>query len=248
MNKVLLVTGGSRGIGAAISKLAAQEGYNVAVNYCKDENSALNVVSQIQANGRKAIAVQADVANEHQVIQMFEQVDSNLGQLAALVNNAGILAPLSRVENYDAERVRRIFDVNVVGSIICAREAIFRMSTQHGGKGGSIINISSGAARLGAANDYIDYAASKGAIDTFTVGLAKELAEDNIRVNAVRAGFIDTDMHQSVGGNKRFEVLRHTIAMQRRGRPEEIAQAVLWLLSDQASYCTGTILDVTGGR
>ena len=248
MTKTLLVTGGSRGIGAAISILAARKGYDVAVNYFQNKNSASGVVSRIQDIGGKAIAVQADIADENQVVQMFEQTDRELGQLAALVNNAGILAPLSRVENYDVERIRRIFDVNVIGAFLCAQQAIFRMSAQHGGQGGSIINISSGAARLGAANDYIDYAASKGAIDTFTIGLAKELAPDRIRVNAVRAGFIDTDMHQSVGGDERFEALRHTIVMQRRGRPEEIAQAVLWLLSDQASYCTGTILDVTGGR
>ncbi len=248
MNKVILVTGGSRGIGAATSILAAQEGFDVAVNYYQDEASANSVVNKIRKIGQKALAVQADVSKEDDVIRMFEQIDAKCGQLSSLINNAGILAPLSKVENITVERMKRIFDVNVIGAFLCAREAIGRMSIRHGGEGGSIVNISSGAARLGAPNDYVDYAASKGAIDTFTIGLAKELAPDEIRVNAVRAGFIDTDMHLSVGGKERFEALKHTMVIKRVGLPEEIARAILWLVSDQASYCTGTILDVTGGR
>ena len=248
MAKVILITGGSRGIGAATAKLAAQNGYRVAVNYVAHKRRAEEVVDQVRSAGGDAITLQADVSDEQQVMQMFSQLDEHFGTIDALVNNAGVLAPLSPVVNIDSQRIRRIFDVNVVGSFICAREAIRRMSTDHNGQGGSIINLTSGAARLGAANDYVDYAASKAAIDTFTVGLAKEVATQGIRVNAVRAGFIKTEMHQSVGGRERFECLKHTIAMQRVGLPEEIAEAILWLLSDRSSYCTGTILDVTGGR
>jgi len=248
MKKVALITGASRGIGAATAIFAAKKGYEVAVNYYKDQVSADKVVHQISTIGGNAVAIKADVSNEVQVLQMFDQIDQTFGRLTGLVNNAGILAALSRVENYSFARMKRIFEVNVLGAVLCAREAIPRMSTKQGGSGGSIINLTSGAARLGAANEYVDYAASKGAIDTFTIGLAKELALDSIRVNAVRAGFIATDMHQSVGGAERFEALKHTIAMERVGRPEEIAQAIIWLMSKKASYCTGTILDVTGGR
>ncbi len=247
-NRVLLITGGSRGIGAATAVLAAKHGYRVGVNYCENKDAALRIVSDIEQSGGMAVALKCDISEENQVVEMFDQLDETLGQVTALVNSAGILAPLTRVENVDAERIRRIFDVNVVGSFICAREAIKRMLKENGGMGGSIVNITSGAARLGAANDYVDYAASKAAIDTFTIGLAKEVAEQGIRVNAVRAGFIDTDMHKSVGGPKRFEQLKHTIPMARVGQPEEIAESIIWLLSDKASYCTGTILDVTGGR
>ena len=245
---VILITGGSRGIGAATAVLAAKLGYSVALNYRENENSAINVVNQIESLGGSVVALRCDISNEEQVVDMFNQIDHSIGRLTALVNCAGILAPLSRVENIDAERIRKIFDVNVVGSFICAREAVQRMSTKHGGNGGSIVNISSGAARLGAPNDYVDYASSKAAIDTFTIGLAKEVAGENIRVNAVRAGFIDTDMHQSVGGSKRFDQLRHTIPLDRIGKPEEVAEGIMWLISDKASYCTGTILDATGGR
>ncbi len=248
MAKVILITGGSRGIGAATAKLAARSGYRVAVNYVAHKRRAEEVVDQVRAAGGDAIKLQADVSDEQQVMEMFNQLDEHFGTIDALVNNAGVLAPLSPVVNIDSQRIRRIFDVNVVGSFICAREAIRRMSTDHNGQGGSIINLTSGAARLGAANDYVDYAASKAAIDTFTIGLAKEVATQGIRVNAVRAGFIKTEMHLSVGGSERFESLKHTIAMQRVGLPEEIAEAILWLLSDRSSYCTGTILDVTGGR
>ena len=246
--KVLLVTGASRGIGAATAHLAAREGYSVAVNYRERRDAAEEVVNRICADGGEAVAIQADVSIDSDIVHMFEEVDGRLGTISALVNNAGILAPLARVAEYDAERIRRIFDVNVTGAFLCAREAVRRMSTSSGGAGGSIINITSGAARLGAANDYVDYAASKAAIDTFTIGLAKEVASDGIRVNAVRAGFIKTQMHESVGGAERFEQLKHTIAMVRVGLPDEVAEAIVWLLSDKASYCTGTILDVTGGR
>ncbi len=248
MSKVILVTGGSRGIGAATAIKAAANGFSVVVNYATHRDRAEAVVAEIQAAGGIALAAQADVADERQVARMFGEIDSRLGTLDALVNNAGILAPLTRVESMNAQRIRRIFDVNVVGPFICSREAIHRMSTAHGGRGGSIINLTSGAARIGAANDYVDYAASKAAIDTLTIGLAKEVAEQGIRVNAVRAGFIQTEMHDSVGGETRFAQLKDTIAMQRVGQPEEIAEAILWLLSDKSSYCTGTILDATGGR
>ena len=248
IEKTILITGGSRGIGAATAILAARHDYTVAINYIEREDAAQQVVNQIEKLGGKALALQCDVSQEEQVVDMFGKLDDSVGPIAALVNSAGVLAPLTRVENLDASRIRRIFDVNVIGSFLCAREAIRRMSTNYGGIGGAIINITSGAARIGAANDYVDYAASKAAIDTFTIGLAKEVASENIRVNAVRAGFIDTDMHESVGGPKRFEQLKHTIPLARVGRPEEVAEGIIWLLSENASYCTGTILDVTGGR
>ena len=248
MQKVVLITGGSRGIGAATAVLLAQHGYRVAVNYREREGHAERVVNKINSDGGAAIAVQADVSNESEVAEMFNQLDDRLGTISALVNNAGILAPLARVQDIDAHRIRKLFDVNVVGSFVCAREAILRMSTENGGTGGTIINLTSGAARLGAANDYVDYAASKAAIDTFTIGLAKEVASQGIRVNAVRAGFIKTDMHDSVGGSKRFAQVKNTIPMERVGMPEEIAESIYWLLSDKSSYCTGTILDATGGR
>ncbi len=248
MQSVLLVTGASRGIGAATAILAATKGYKVAVNYAKRKDRADQVVSAIRSAGGSAIAIQADVSAEDQVAAMFNQIDRELGKVTALVNNAGILAPLARVQDVDGERTRRLFDVNVTGSFNCAREAIRRMSAEYGGTGGAIVNLTSGAARIGGANEYVDYAASKGAIDTFTIGLAKEVASQGIRVNAVRAGFVKTEMHDSVGGSQRFEQVKHTIALNRVGLPEEIAAATLWLLSDEASYCTGTILDVTGGR
>lgn len=248
MERVLLVTGGSRGIGAATALLAIKNGYQIVVNYAKRQDRAEQVVAQIRSTGGRAIALQADISAEDQVATMFTQIDSQLGRITALVNNAGILAPLARVQDVDGERTRRLFDVNVMGSFNCAREAIRRMSTEYGGAGGSIVNLTSGAARLGGANEYVDYAATKGAIDTFTIGLAKEVANQGIRVNAVRAGFVKTEMHDSVGGSQRFEQVKHTIALNRVGHPEEIAKAILWLLSDEASYCTGTILDVTGGR
>lgn len=246
--KVVLITGGSRGIGAATAVLAAQHDYTVAISYVEREDAAQQVVEQVESSGGRALSLKCDISQEEQVVGMFRKLDDSVGPITALVNSAGVLAPLTRVEHLDAARIRHIFDVNVVGSFLCAREAVRRMSTNHGGNGGSIVNISSGAARLGAANDYVDYAASKAAIDTLTIGLAKEVAGENIRVNAVRPGFIDTDMHDSVGGSKRFEQIKHTIPLTRVGSPEEVAEGIVWLLSEKASYCTGTILDVTGGR
>ncbi|HEX5091531.1 MAG TPA: SDR family oxidoreductase [Burkholderiales bacterium] len=248
MSKVVLITGAGRGIGAATARLAAQRGYAVCVNYLRDRAAADTVVRDITAAGGRAVAVAADVAVEKDVERLFLECDRTLGPLAALVNNAGIVARQSRVEAMDAERLQRMFATNVVGAFLCAREAIRRLSTKHGGRGGAIVNLSSGAARLGSPGEYVDYAASKGAIDTMTLGLAKELAEDGIRVNCVRPGFVHTGIHAAGGEPNRIERLRGSIPMKRGGEPEEVARAVLWLLSDEASYSTGAILDVTGGR
>jgi NAD(P)-dependent dehydrogenase (short-subunit alcohol dehydrogenase family) len=245
---VLMVTGGGRGIGAATARLAARRGYAVCVNYLRDRAAAEAVVRDIRAGGGQAVAVRGDVAVEADVVQLFQECDRALGPLTALVNNAGIVERQSRVEAMDAARLQRMFATNVVGAFLCAREAIRRMSTKHGGQGGAIVNVSSGAARLGSPGEYVDYAASKGAIDTMTLGLAKELAEEGIRVNCVRPGFVHTDIHASGGEPNRIERLRDSIPMKRGGDPEEVARAVLWLLSDEASYSTGAILDVTGGR
>ena len=245
---VLMVTGASRGIGAATARLAASRGYAVCVNYLRNGAAAEAVVQAIRAAGGEAIAVGGDVASEHDVVNLFRESDRRLGPLAALVNNAGVVDRQSRVEGMDAARLQRMFATNVIGAFLCAREAIRRLSTRHGGKGGAIVNISSGAARLGSPGEYVDYAASKGAIDTMTLGLAKELAEDGIRVNCVRPGFVHTDIHAAGGEPNRIERLRDGIPMKRGGEPEEVARAVLWLLSDEASYSTGAILDVTGGR
>ncbi len=242
---VMLITGGGRGIGAATARLAAQRGYAVCVNYLRDRPAAEKLAGEI---GGGAIAVAGDVSAEADVMRLFETVDARLGRLTALVNNAGIVDRQSRVEAMAAARLQRMFATNVVGSFLCAREAIRRMSRKHGGKGGAIVNVSSAASRLGSPGEYVDYAASKGAIDTMTTGLAKELAEDGIRVNAVRPGFINTDIHASGGEPNRIERIRGNIPMKRGGEPEEIARAILWLLSDEASYSTGAILDVTGGR
>ncbi len=242
---VMLITGGGRGIGAATARLAAQRGYAVCVNYLRDRPAAEKLAGEI---GGGAIAVAGDVSAEADVMRLFETVDARLGCLTALVNNAGIVDRQSRVEAMAAARLQRMFATNVVGSFLCAREAIRRMSRKHGGKGGAIVNVSSAASRLGSPGEYVDYAASKGAIDTMTTGLAKELAEDGIRVNAVRPGFINTDIHASGGEPNRIERIRGNIPMKRGGEPEEIARAILWLLSDEASYSTGAILDVTGGR
>ena len=245
---VMIVTGGGRGIGAATSRLAAKRGYAVCVNYLGDRASAQGVVQDIRDAGGSAIAVAGDVASEKDVVHLFGECDRSLGRLSALVNNAGIVATQSRVEAMGAERLQRMFSTNVVGAFLCAREAIKRMSEKHGGKGGAIVNISSGAARLGSPGEWVDYAASKGAIDTMTIGLAKELAADGIRVNCVRPGFVNTGIHAAAGEPNRIERLRDGIPMKRGGEPDEVARAVLWLLSDEASYSTGAILDVTGGR
>jgi NAD(P)-dependent dehydrogenase (short-subunit alcohol dehydrogenase family) len=248
LKRVLLITGGSRGIGAATALLAAQDGWAVAVNYANNQAAANQVVQTIAQAGGQAIAVQGDVADEAQIVRMFATVDQQLGPVTGLVNNAGVVDVTARVEDMSWQRLERMMRINVLGSFACAKEAIRRMSTRHGGQGGVIVNLSSVAARLGAPAQYVDYAASKGAIDTFTVGLAKELATENIRVNAVRPGVIDTDIHASGGLPNRARDLAPQIPMQRPGTAEETAQAIVWLLSDKASYVTGTCLDVTGGR
>jgi len=247
-DRILLVTGGSRGIGAAVARLAASRGYAVCVNYRSRQDAADAVVAAIVASGGRAVAVQADVAVEPDVVRLFETCDRALGPVTALVNNAGILETQMRVEAMDAARITRVLATNVVGSFLCAREAVRRMSTRRGGRGGAIVNLSSGAARLGAPGEYVDYAASKGAIDTFTIGLAQEVAQEGIRVNAVRAGYIYTEMHASGGEPGRVDRVKAFVPMRRGGQPEEVAQAVLWLLSDESAFTTGSFVDVTGGR
>ena len=247
-NGVLLVTGGGRGIGAATARLAAREGWAVAVNYTANSLAADEVVRAIRADGGSAITAQADVADEAQVLRMFEQVDAQLGRLTGLVNNAGVVDVTARVDEMSVARWRRMFDINVIGSMLCAREAVRRMSTRHGGEGGAIVNVSSAAARLGSPGQYVDYAAAKGAIDAFTIGLSKEVAAEGIRVNAVRPGLIDTDIHASGGLPNRVKDLQHLVPAQRGGTAEEVAEAIVWLLSDSASYTTMSFLDVSGGR
>jgi NAD(P)-dependent dehydrogenase (short-subunit alcohol dehydrogenase family) len=248
IKKVLIVTGGSRGIGAATAKLAAAHGYAVCVNYLHNQQAAEAVVAEIQTTGGKALAMQADLSVEAQIVALFERVDQELGPVTALVNNAGILEKQSGLLDMDQDRLQRIFAANAIGPMLCAREAVKRMSAKLGGKGGAIVNVSSAAARLGAAGEYIDYAASKGALDTFTIGLSKEVAEQGIRVNSVRPGFIYTDIHASGGEPGRVDRVKDSIPMKRGGQPEEVAQAILWLLSEQASYATGTFIDLAGGR
>jgi NAD(P)-dependent dehydrogenase (short-subunit alcohol dehydrogenase family) len=243
-----LVTGAGRGIGAATAQLAAARGYAVCVNYLNNREAAEAVVNAITQAGGRAIAIAADVAQEAEVVRMFGIVDQTFGPLTALVNNAGILSRQMRVENMDAARLNHVFATNITGSFLCAREAVRRMSSRHGGAGGAIVNLSSIAARLGASGEYIDYAASKGAIDAMTVGLAKEVAAEGIRVNAVRPGVIHTDIHASGGEPDRIERVKGSVPMQRGGQSIEVAHAILWLLSEEASYTSGSFIDVAGGR
>jgi NAD(P)-dependent dehydrogenase (short-subunit alcohol dehydrogenase family) len=245
---LLLITGASRGIGAATARLAAVRGYTVCLNYRENRAAAELVARELESSGARALAVQADVSVESDVVRLFETCDRELGTVSALVNNAGILETQMRVESMDGARLQRVFATNVIGSFLCAREAVRRMSTKHGGRGGAIVNISSGASRLGSPNEYVDYAASKGAIDTLTIGLAREVAEEGIRVNAVRPGFIYTDIHASGGEPNRVERVKTIVPMKRGGTADEVAHAILWLLSDDASYTTGAFIDVTGGK
>lgn len=248
LNPVLLITGASRGIGAATAILAAQQGWAVAVNYASNAQAANHVVARIQDAGGKAFAVQADVGDEAQIMRMFAEVDDKLGRISGLVNSAGVVDMTAKVDAQSWERWERMMRINILGSLACAREAVRRMSTLHGGTGGSIVNLSSAATRLGGAGQYVDYATAKGAIDAFTIGLAKEVAAEGIRVNAVRPGLIDTDIHASGGLPNRARDLAHLIPMQRAGTAEEVAQAIVWLLSDASSYTTMSLMDISGGR
>ena len=248
MNKVVLITGASRGIGAATARLAAERGYAACVNYQQNVSAAETVVREIKAAGGIANKIRADVGVESEVVQMFQQIDKTFGSLTALVNCAGLVEKQIRIEEINAARLHRTFSTNVTGSFLCAREAIHRMSTKRGGIGGAIVNVSSMAAVLGSPGEYVDYAAAKAAIDAMTIGLAKEVADEGIRVNGVRPGLIYTEFHAGGGDPTRVDRLKETVPMKRGGQPIEVAQAILWLLSDEASYCTGTILNVSGGR
>ena len=248
MKKVIVITGASRGIGAATARLAAARGYAVCVNYLRNQAAANAVVADIEAAGGQAIAVAADVAAETAVVDLFNTVDRRLGTLTALVNNAGILETQMRVDAMDAARLNRILAANVTSCFLCAREAVRRMSSKYGGAGGAIVNVSSAASRIGSAGEYVDYAASKGAVDTLTLGLAREVAEEGIRVNAVRPGFIYTDIHASGGEPGRVDRVKQFVPMKRGGQPEEVANAILWLLSEEASFATGAFIDLAGGR
>lgn len=247
-HKVIIITGGSRGIGAATAQIAAARGYAVCITYRERQEAAGAVVDAILLAGGKALALQTDVADEKQVVSTFETVDRELGRVTALVNSAGVLEHQMRVDEMDAARLQRVFATNVIGSFLCAREAVRRMSTLRGGEGGAIVNLSSAASRIGSPGEYVDYAASKGAIDTFTLGLAKEVASEGIRVNAVRPGVIYTDIHASGGEPGRVDRVKDSVPMRRGGHADEVALAIMWLLSDEASYTTGALLDVAGGR
>ncbi len=248
MSKLVLVTGGSRGIGADTCRFAANRGYAVCVNYVRSREAADRVVADCRRSRAEAIAVQADVAVEADVVRLFEAVDRELGRITALVNNAGILETHMRVDQMDAGRIVRVLAANVTGTLLCCREAVRRMSTRHGGEGAAIVNVSSVAARVGSPDEYVDYAAAKGAVDTITLGLSKKAAEEGIRVNAVRPGFIYTDIHASGGEPGRVDRVKAFVPMKRGGQPEEVAAPILWLLSDEASYATGTFIDLAGGR
>lgn len=245
---LILITGGSRGVGAATARLAAAQGYDVAISYVVNEAAALGVVADVQSLGRRGLAIRADSADPEQLAQLFAAIDERFGRIDVLANNAAIIAPQSRFEDIDVARMQRIFATNTIGPMLCAQHAVKRMSTRHGGKGGSVINVSSGAARLGSPNEYVDYAASKGALESFTIGLSKEVAREGIRVNCIRPGHIYTDMHASGGEPGRVDRVKESIPMGRGGQPEEVARAILWLAGEDASFVTGTFLDVTGGK
>ncbi|WP_186212054.1 SDR family oxidoreductase [Burkholderia gladioli] len=245
---LILITGGSRGVGAATARLAAAQGYDVAISFVSDEAAARAVAADVEAAGRRALAVRADSADPGQVAGLFEAIDQEFGRLDVLVNNAAIIARQSRLEDLGFERMQRIFAVNAIGPMLCAQQAVKRMSTRHGGRGGAVVNVSSASARLGSPNEYVDYAASKGALETFTTGLAKEVAREGIRVNCVRPGHIYTDMHASGGEPGRVDRVKDSIPMGRGGQPEEVARAILWLAGAEASFVTGTFLDATGGK
>ncbi|MGA7812038.1 SDR family oxidoreductase [Caballeronia sp.] len=245
---VILITGGGRGVGAATARLAAAQGYDVAISFVSNESAAFAVAADVEAVGRRALAVRADSSDPEQVAQLFAVIDRKFGRIDVLVNNAAIIARQSRLEDLEFERIQGIFAVNAIGPILCAQQAVKRMSYRHNGRGGAVINISSASARLGSPNEYVDYAASKGAVETFTTGFAKEVAREGIRVNCVRPGHIYTDMHASGGEPGRVDRVKDSIPMGRGGQPEEVARAILWLASAEASFITGTFLDVTGGK
>lgn len=248
MKKTALITGGSRGIGAATARLLARRDYDLCISYRERKQTAEALIEELSASGARIIAVRADISEESDIEQLFAEADRQLGPVTALVNNAGMLLPQTRVENMTAERINRLLRTNVTGTLLCCREAIRRMSTARGGSGGAIVNVSSAASRIGAPNEYIDYAATKGAVDTLTIGLSKEAANEGIRVNGVRPGFIDTEMHADGGEPDRIERLKANIPLGRGGQPEEVAAAIGWLLSDEASYVTGSFIDAAGGR
>lgn len=247
-NKITLVTGGNRGIGRETALLLASKGHHICIGYRNREDCALEVLERIRMLGGKAIAVQADVSDEEQIVEMFSKIDKDLGVVTGLVNNAGMLMTQSQIENLSTKRLNTVFATNVNGSFICAREAVKRMAFRHGGRGGAIVNVSSAASRLGSPHEYLDYAASKGAVDTLTIGLSLEVAAQGIRVNAVRPGFIYTDMHADGGEANRVDRVKANLPMMRGGQPDEVAQAIVWLLSDEASYVTGSFIELAGGK